>query len=316
MNKKFGINTKLIIETIGVFVSTSIVAVLIHQCISSPYKWFLQFPLLVFQGFWFYRFYIVGHEASHKKLFPGNIRKNDFWGSVILLPLMTPLTIYRKIHYFHHGFNRKDHHTSALDTFVLYGKITPLKKLFYFMLWYVNIFLGGFFIHSLISVLLFLFIPVSLTQKISPAFKGWTWRDQIKSILLFLGGVGFHISVYHFLGKEIYLYSLGFPMFAFAWILSLMVYIFHYDTTKGDEVRFHVRSAKRVPVISWILMNFNEHATHHQYPNIPWYELPYKKTPLPEQYHQKNQHSDALIKIILQQLKGPTLILEDEHQES
>ncbi|MFI5171172.1 MAG: fatty acid desaturase family protein [Chitinophagales bacterium] len=304
-------NIYLIIETIFIFILISIAAVVLQLVeMNKIARLFLYIPLLLFQGLWFYRFYIVGHEAAHKKLFRNNVRLNDFWGSVILLPLMTPITIYRKIHYFHHGFNRKDDHTSALDTFVIKGKPTLIKRLYFQAVWYISTFCGGFFIHSLISVILFLFIPPKLSVKISPAFKNWTVKDQCVSILLFLLGVGLHLGIFFLLGREIYLYTLGFPMLSFAWILSLLVYIFHYDTTKGDEVRYNVRSVKRIPVFSWILMNFNEHATHHQFPNIPWYELPNKRQPLPEVFDNKNQTTRNFFKAIINQLKGPAIIYE------
>lgn len=304
-------NIYLILETIGVFILLSINAVYLNTLpLKAPVKWMLYFPLLLFQGCWFYRFYIVGHEAAHKKLFPGNLRTNDFWGAVILLPLMVPINIYRKIHFFHHGFNRRDEHTSALDTFIVKGKPTIFKKLYYYAVWYLSVFFGGFFIHSLVSVFLFLFVPARFSEKISPAFQQWTYKDQLKSILLFLMGIGFHFAVYYFGGKKVYLYILGYPMLSFAWILSLLVYIFHYDTTIGDQVRYNVRSVNRVPVISWILLNFNEHATHHQYPNIPWYELPYKKQSLPAEFDQKNQTTRHFFGAVLNQLKGPIIIYE------
>ena len=104
-------------------------------------------------------------------------------------------------------------------------------------------------------------------------------------------------------------------MLAFAWLLSMLVYIFHYDTTKGNETRFHVRSVNRVPVISWVLMNFNEHATHHQYPNIPWFELAEKRQPLPEEFNSKNQNTWNFFKAIAQQLKGPIIIHELPDQD-
>jgi fatty acid desaturase len=75
-------------------------------------------------------------------------------------------------------------------------------------------------------------------------------------------------------------------------------------------VRYNVRSVNRVPVISWILLNFNEHATHHQYPNIPWYELPYKKQSLPAEFDQKNQTTRHFFGAILNQLKGPIIVYE------
>ena len=226
---------------------------------------------------------------------------------------MVPITVYRKIHYFHHGFNRKDEHTSNLDTFVVKHPPGLVKKIYYHIVWYLSVFFGGFFIHSLVSVVLFLFMPPALSVKISPAFKGWTMRDQWGAIGLFVLGVLLHLSVYWVFGKTVYWYTLGYPMLSFAWVLSLLVYIFHYDTTIGDGVRYNVRSVNRVPVISWILMNFNEHATHHQYPNIPWYELPEKRKTLPEPYLTKNQRTWNFFRAIFNQLKGPNIVHEHHH---
>lgn len=303
-------NTYLVLETIVVFILVSCLAVGIQYLpVTKEIKWLIYAPVLLFQGLWFYRFYIVGHEASHRKLFAEDKVKNDLWGTVILLPLMTPINIYRKIHMFHHGFNRKDEHTSALDTYVV-KKNSRIQKVYFYTIWYISIFCGGFFLHSLVSVILFLFIPPALSVRISPAFIGWTMKDQLKAIVLFAVGVLLHVWVYLIFGKIIYLAVLGYPMLAFAWVLSMLVYIFHYDTTIGHEVRYNVRSVGRVPVISWVLMNFNEHATHHQYPNIPWYELPEKRMPLPAQYDTRNQNTRNFFRAVLNQLKGPHIVYE------
>ena len=310
MTKHTRINIYLIFETILVFIALSLLAIYISQLdIKKLYKTLIYIPILIFQGLWFYRFYIVGHEASHKKLFLKNKKLNDAVGSIILLPLMTPINVFRKIHMFHHGFNRKDNHTSALDTFTT-KKTTILKKIYFYTLWYLGVFFGGFFIHSLISVILFLFLPPKISIKISPAFKGWTWNDQFKAIGLFILGISFHLLIYKIGGWHIYLYTILFPLLSFAWVLSLLVYVLHYDTTVGENVRYNVRSVKNVPIISWILLNFNEHATHHQNPNIPWYQLPKKSKPLPEEFHNKNQTTTNFFVAILNQLKGPRIINE------
>ena len=306
-------NTRLVIETIIVFIGLCFWATYIHRhpLEDSVLKKVLYIFTALIQGFWFYRFYIVGHEASHRKLFAANRTANDIVGSIILLPLMTPITIYRKIHMFHHGYNRKDNHTSALDTFTTKNP-SFFTKIYYYSLWYISVFFGGLFIHSLVSVILFLFIPPKWARKISPAFEGWTLKDQFKSILLFSLGVGLHLAVYFFFGWNVYLWTMGYPMMAFAWILSLFVYIFHYDTTVGDKVRFNVRSVNPVPFFSWVLMNFNEHATHHQYPNIPWYELPERRTALPKEFVDKNQNTWSLFRAVFQQFKGPRIIDESK----
>lgn len=305
-------NVYLVFETIVVFVANSLLAVGLQKYVQNGALFYaLYLPLLLFQGLWFYRIYIVGHETAHKKLFPQNLKINDIVGGMVLLPMLVPVHVYRKIHFFHHGFNRKDAHHSALDIFVVKGRFKAIKRLYCYFVWYLSVFCGGFFIHSLISVLLFLFIPPAVAVRISPAFKGWTYLDQVKAILLFGTGVGLHLMVLFVFGSQIYLYVLGYPMLSFAWVLSLLVYIFHYGTTVGNEVRYNVRSVKHVPVFSWILMNFNEHATHHQYPSIPWYELPKKRKALPEEFSAKNQNTSNFFKAILNQLKGPTIHYEN-----
>jgi len=304
-------NVILVLETILIFIGISFLAIYVRkfQFENVFLKWLVYTLLLLFQGLWFYRFYIVGHESSHRKLFASNKTLNDSIGSLVLIPLMTPVNIYRKIHMFHHGFNRKNNHTSALDTFTT-KKPSILKIIYFYTLWYLSVFFGGLFLHSLVSVFLFLFVPPIWARKISPAFKGWTIKDQLKSILLFSLGSGFHFIIYYQFGKDIYLWTLGYPLLSFAWVLSLFVYIFHYKTTIGDHVRYNVRSVKRVPFFSWILMNFNEHATHHQFPNIPWYELPSKRVDLPKEFSAKNQNTWNLFTAIFQQLKGPRIIDE------
>ncbi len=298
----------MIAETIAVFLLNSLAAVWLHRHIDTPaLRYILYAPLLLFQGLWYYRLYIVGHEAAHRKLFSDHPLLNDTVGTLMLVPLLVPLPIYRKIHYFHHGFNRKDAHTSALDNYVVKGRFKKIKTAWCYMAWYLGVFFGGFYVHSVVSVLLFLFLPPAISVRISPAFEGWTWRDQSFSVLLFAAGISCHLTMIWLLGWHIYCLVLGFPMLSFAWVLSLLVYIFHYDTTMGHEVRYHVRSLDYIPVMSWILLHFNEHATHHQYPHIPWYELPTKRKPLPETFRQRNQRVATFWGAILQQLKGPQI---------
>jgi fatty acid desaturase len=79
----------------------------------------------------------------------------------------------------------------------------------------------------------------------------------------------------------------------------------------GEHVRYNVRSVDRVPVLSWILMNFNEHATHHQYPNVPWYDLPAQHKELPDAFLEKNQSTRNFFIAVLRQLKGPHVIFRN-----
>lgn len=254
------------------------------------------------------RIYIVAHEAAHKKISPNNLRGNDLAGQFVLLPMLVPLQVYRAIHVFHHGFNRRDVHTSALDVFVSPWHVTPLVRGICYGLWFLGVFCGGFFVHSLVSIVIFLFLPTRTAQKISPAFKHWTGRDRAIAWAQFLAGALLYAAAYFLFGTQVLLLALVYPLLAFAWVWSLLVYIFHYHTTLGDKTRYNVRAIKRHWFFSWLMMNFNEHATHHMYPNIPWYELPERKQELPEMYEEKNKSESSVLRAILNQLRGPIVV--------
>ena len=269
-------------------------------------SWLLLVPLFIAQGVWLDRLYAVGHEAVHRKLFPRSPRWNDWWGTLMLVPLLAPLTIFRKIHAFHHGQNRRDPATAALDSFVSPRPVSAARRTYYRGSWIFLVFLGGFFVHSVISILLFLGAPTALAQRISPVFRGWTPAQRARAWLELLPGVALHAGVAWLWGVNVWLLVLGLPLLAFAWLWSMLLYIYHYDTTIGDGIRYNVRSLPTRPILSWVLLHFNEHATHHQDPRLPWYRLPAERRNLPPEY-QHNDNVNTLGAAILQQLRGPLL---------
>jgi fatty acid desaturase len=312
------VTARLIIETCLLFIGLAVLASFIGQLISQSWLYTaLYLPVVLAQGLTLQRIYIVAHEAAHKKIAPLNPKLNDRVGQFVLLPMLVPLHIYRKLHYFHHGFNRRDHETSALDVFVSPWPVTLPIKVICYVLWYLAVFAGGFFIHSLVSIVIFLFLPTAQAQKISPAFKNWNNRDRAIAWAQFLGCLALHIAVAALFGPQVWAFALFYPMIAFAWIWSLLVYIFHYDTTIGLNTRYNVRAIRQHWFFSWLLMNFNQHATHHMYPNIPWYELPEKAQELPRPFAERNQNADSLWRAVLNQLKGPTVVYsKDENLAS
>ncbi len=230
-------------------------------------------PSAVAAGFWMQRLYVIGHEASHGKLFPDHRRWNDGVGQLILLPILVPLPVFRKIHKFHHGFNRRDVHTSALDVHVVPDGAGALRRLWCRTLWYASVFGGGWFLHSLVSIVLFLALPTRVAERISPAFSGWSARDRAASIAAFLGAVVGWVAFAAAFGVPAFLWAVIAPLAAFAWVYSAQLYIYHHDTTIGPDVRFHARSVHG-RVLSWWLMNLNHHAVHHRLPHLVWYALP------------------------------------------
>jgi fatty acid desaturase len=236
---------------------------------------------------------------------------NDIVGQLLLLPLLIPIPVYRKIHKFHHTDNRRDHHTSTLDGKVVDQEPGALVKFWHHLTWYVGVFLGGYFLHGVISILLFLFVPPQLAEKVSPAFEGWTFAEQLTSAAIFAGGVGLHVGFGWVFGVDAWAVALGYPLLFFAWIYSLIVYIYHYRTTYGEKVWLNVRSVEDASALfRWWLLNFNHHRVHHRYPTLPWHMLPEEPAELPEDFAD-NENVDTIHEAILQQAQGPSIFVEE-----
>ena len=259
------------------------------------------------QGCWMQRIYCVGHESAHRKLFPKNPLLNNIIGQLFLWVLLVPLSIFQKIHDFHHAANRRDPKTSALDVYLVPTNPNRLQRLWPQILWFSGILCGGWFIHSLISILLFLMLPVSIAQKVSPAFRGWTLRNQIVAGLCFFAPFGIHFVAVQLMGFERWSLCYLFPFVIFAIVYSLQLYVYHYRTTIGPKTLYHARRLSGPKWISWWLLNLNEHDTHHQRPKIVWYALPDSHKPLPTEFaHNQNVHT--YFEGLRQQFNGPTLI--------
>lgn len=275
-------------------------------------RWLLAIAIGA-QGCWLHRLYVAGHEASHRKLYLRNRRVNDWIGQLLFFPLLLPLRVHRKIHSFHHAHNRRDEHSSSLEIFPVRGEVGRWRKLGYDGLWFLAVFCGGHFFHGLISVMLFLWLPLSLARRVSPAFKGWNQADRVHSIAAFTLGLALHFGVGWLGGRDLWFVLLGAPMLVFAWVYSLLVYIYHYRTTHGPKVQFHVRRLDAGSFSRWWLLNFNEHIVHHWNPNVPWYDLPNHDRLLPPEF-QSNADVKGVLEAILYQLRGVQLVDVNAHE--
>jgi fatty acid desaturase len=297
---------KLIAETLAVFVLLALLGALALTSLPPRLGWPVAALAAIAQGLWLDRLYTVAHEAVHRKLFPLSPWLNDGLGSALMLPLVAPFTIFRKIHGFHHGANRRDPESAALDHFRVGPSAPGWARTRFKAVWIFYVFGGGFFLHTLATVLIFLILPSRQAVRISPVFRAWPPRLRAQAWLEFGLGIGLHAAAAAALGGEMYFALLGLPTMVFAWFWSLLLYIYHYRTTVGPDVRHNVRSLPRQPFFSWLLLNFNEHATHHRDPNIPWYELPERRYRLPAS-HSGNDDVSSLAEAIWQQRRGPVL---------
>jgi len=302
------ISTWLVTESLVICVGLGVTAAWLS---AEPRGAAMAWVLVVLQGVWFQRLYGVGHEAAHRKLFPGRHWLNDLAGQLALLPIATPVTVFRKIHEFHHSHNRVDPKTSAIDTFVI-AKDTAVRRSACYLVFYVAVFAGGFFLHSVVSIVLFLCLPLRVARKVSPAFHGWTSRDRWGSMLVFLLAVGIHVGIGWRFGVGAWAFALGLPMLVFALVYSAVLYIYHYDTGYGPNVRNHVRSLRAHPWVARWLLHINEHEVHHGWPGVPWYQKPVVAARWAAERN-GHRYAGTVAGGILAQLRGPRIIVEVPH---
>ena len=120
-------------------------------------------------------------------------------------------------------------------------------------------------------------------------------------------GAVLHVLVWSAFGVEVWSLLLGWPLLCFAWVYSVLVYIYHYKTTYGVPTQHNVRSLDRHWFFSWWLLNFNEHTTHHADPNIAWQDLPNHRSELPES-HRSNQNVNTVWEAVFQLAGGPNIV--------
>ena len=296
----------LLTETAAIFLGLAASSLAALTALPSAAAWPVIVLLAFMQGLWFDRLYTVAHEAVHHKLVPGSKRFNDAIGIILMLPLLAPFTIFRKIHGFHHGGNRRDPETAALDHMKLPPGAGPKEIAARRRLWFFYVFAGGFYLHTLATILIFLLVPSKRAVRISPVFRAWPVRLRTQSWLQFGAGLAIHLAVGWMWGAAAWFALLGLPMLVFAWFWSMMLYIYHHRTSVGPDVRHNVRSLPRQPFFSWLLLNFNEHSTHHRDPRIPWYELPGRRYQLPAS-HAANEDVSTLFEAVMRQREGPIL---------
>lgn len=300
----------LLAETLAVYAALAGLALAALRTLPAAMSWPAIGLLAVAQGLWLDRMYTVAHEAVHLKLAPGRRRLNDLVGTLLMAPVLAPFTIFRKIHGFHHGANRRDRETAALDHLRLPHGASPARAAGLRLLWFFYVFAGGFFLHTLAAILIFLLVPERLAIRISPVFRAWPFRLRLRAWGELALGIALHAAVASLLGGAAWLALLGLPLIAFAWFWSLLLYVYHYRTSVGPDVRNNVRSLPPQPFFSWLLLNFNEHATHHGDPTIPWYALPERRRMLPPS-HAANDDVRSLPQAVWRQRRGPILWTAD-----
>ncbi len=241
------------------------------------------------------------HEAIHN-IFHPNRKVNDYAGRSMTILFGTSFYVAQYGHLMHHAFNRTEQDVDRTDVFEANKHhIVAFTIKYYFEL------LGGLFLAE-IFVPLLTWLPLAQLKKL--VNKLFAKQPQMLQIMHKRLLVPHTLWMIRIDGVLMYLiYGLSFYCYGQqAWMLLVFLLVRgfmisfsnnlpHYGT-QVNEVRYALNLSMPLNV-GKIILNFNLHRTHHEYPHVPWHALP-------DVFHSHDGHCDInYFKQGLNQFKGP-----------
>jgi len=231
-------------------------------------NWQTSIALGVIFSFLFLPLYSLLHEAEHN-LFHENTRVNDAFGFLLAAFFPGSFTFLRACHLGHHRRNRTD-----AEMFDLYY---PSDNLFAKRVYFYGLYLGLFWVTVPVATLVLLLYPQLLQNKLlqdapssAAMINGVAPRYLQRIRLECLAAVLIHVTMFWILDLHWGCYLLLYGLYGLNW--SSQQYITHADSPR--HVLNGAHNLQAHPLYSTVLLNFNWHLAHHQYPNVSWMYLP------------------------------------------
>lgn len=232
--------------------------------VAGPHYWWLA-PIVGWcvGAFCNHCMYVIIHEASHNMVFTSKLA-NRVVGIVADLPNLGPtsmgFTVYHLKHHAHQGDHDQDA-DMAND-------------------WEARL-IGNSFFGKALWMLLFPFFQLTRPSRLTAVnmWSKWPWINLISAIL-------FDVFIYYTCGWVGLLYlacsfffSIGLHPLGGRWIQE------HY-TTDGKQETFSYYGP-----LNLIAMNVGYHNEHHDFPAVPWNNLPKVRAMAPEFYDNLHYHT-------------------------
>jgi fatty acid desaturase len=217
------------------------------------------------------------HESIHGKLVP-QPRVNEWVGRALAIAFMLPFDAVRFGHLMHHRFTRESYDRPDVHD----GKGHRLLA----RIGYYAHLLGGLYLAEVALPLLTLLPSTWVRQLVARKLRGDEPRDgDIQRLFVAFAGsadrrarirrdgllsIALHACAF-------YLYGAWWPVLAVTMFLrglwlSLADNLPHYDVLLEEPER--ARNFRVAAMWRPLLMNHHLHRLHHQYPALPWTELP------------------------------------------
>ena len=245
-------------------------------------SWWLVFGMAFCVGaFANHALFVVIHECAHKLVFRRKL-PNILTAMFANLPLFVPGALsFQKYHLKHHAFQG----VYELDADL------PSR-------WEARL-IGYSVVGKAIWLLLYPIFqalrPIRIRQV--PLFNRWTTANLLIQ-------VGFNVVVYLVLGPKALVYlalslffSIGLHPLGARWIQR------HYVTTQGDQETFSYYG-----FLNALTFNVGYHNERHDFPSVPWNNLPRIRATAPEAYQDLSYHR-SWTRLLFRFLFDPTLSL-------
>lgn len=213
------------------------------------------------------------HEAVHGIGARSNTG-NRLLGIIAGWTFPTSFSMQRIAHLGHHQRNRTDAE--------LYDYYLPSQSKLVRNIWlYAGNLFGLYWWSVAFSNLIFLLAPWLyrsrlFAEKLAPALGFGPYvadlvREPVKILWLEVAfAFGYQTALYYFLGLNLLWMAMCYGAFALHW--SVLQYADHAWSARDALTGawdLHV-----TPPARWLALNYHYHRTHHQHPQVPWYELP------------------------------------------
>ncbi|QIZ72790.1 fatty acid desaturase family protein [Oxynema aestuarii] len=228
----------------------------------------IAFGFAIAFSFLFLPLYSLLHEAEHN-LFHRHPKINNTFGFLLAAFFPGSFTFLRSCHLGHHRRNRTD-----AEMFDLYY---PTDNLGMKRLYFYSLYLGLFWLAVPVATIALLIYPKLLQNQLlqdapsaSAMINGLPTHYLLKIRLECLAVIAIQVSLFFWLDLQLQWYLLLYACYGLNW--SSQQYINHAHSPR--HVLNGAHNLKAHGLYQGLLLNFNWHLAHHQYPNVPWIYLP------------------------------------------
>jgi len=267
-------STKCVVEAHAFFILCSILSVFVENVV-------LKLIFSGLAGLLLLRCFVLYHDFLHGSILREQ-RWAEVWFRVFSVVYVTPKSVWKETHGYHHTHNSKIPSTHIgsykLVTKTTWAKMSgPEKALYKWIRHPLNMVVGIFTVF---------FVGMVITPLLRSFEKN---KDAALVLGMYLLLV---VGVIYFLGFGVYFYAILLPQVVASAIGSYLFFVQHNFPTAHiqplnewsfAEAALHSSSFMTMhPVMHWFSANIGYHHIHHLNPKIPFYRLPEAMEAIPE----------------------------------